>query len=413
MTERTTTGPAGSGPAVSGPARRTALGVGLGAVAATVVGASAAEGAEAFRPGRGGGRLTVTSEHFGTTKGGRAVRRWRFGNGALRVWMLDYGATIQRLETPDRHGRKADVVLGQRTLAEYEALDTYFGATIGRYANRIAKGRFTLDGTTHQIPVNDPGTAPVNALHGGPDGFDDRVWDAVAIRRDDRVGVAFSLVSPDGDQGFPGTLRITVEYTVDAHARLRIDYRATTDQATVVNFTNHAYFNLAGESSGDVYDHRVTIPANRFTPIDATSIPLGPQRAVSGSPFDFRTPHTIGSRIRVPDQQILNALGYDHNWVLSGAEHVNGLRLAARVTEPTTRRALECWTDQPGVQFYTGNFLTGKYIGPGNRTYRQGAGFTLETQHFPDSPNQPSYPSTVLRPGDTFRSRTRFDFGTA
>ena len=399
----------------TGPARRTALGLGLGAAIAGVVGgdAVAAPGGGTLHPGKHGGRLTVTSEPFGTTKDGKAVRRWRFGNAALTVWMLDYGATIQRLVMRDAQGRRPNITLGQSTLAEYEALDTYFGATIGRYANRIKGGTFVLDGTTYRIPVNDPGDDPKNALHGGPDGFNRRVWDAEAISHGDRVGVRFSLVSPAGDQGFPGTLKVTVEYTVDPDARLSIAYRATTDAPTVLNLTNHAYFNLAGESSGDVYDHLVTIPARRYTPIDALSIPLGPLAPVAGTPFDFRTPHAIGERIRDPHPQILNALGYDHNWVLDGTPAHDGLHLAARVVEPRTRRALECWTDQPGVQFYTGNFLTGSLVGPGHRTYRQGSGFTLETQHFPDSPNRPSYPSTVLRPGRTFRSRTRFDFGTA
>ncbi len=399
-----------------GLTRRAALAVAAtgGLVAAGVGRAGAARANPSPGGGSGGGaggswRPTTSSEGFGTTKGGEAVERWTFGHDGLRVTMLTYGATIQSLLVPDAHGDVADVSLGQKTLAEYEALTTFFGATIGRYANRIKGGRFSIDGRGYQVPVNDPGTNPQNALHGGPKGFNTRVWDAEAVERDGEAGVRFSLVSADGDQGFPGELTVHVEYVVTSGAELAIRYSATTTAPTVLNLTNHVYFNLAGESSGDVYGQELQITASRFTPIDAVSIPLGPQRDVAGTPFDFRDAHAIGERIRVPDEQILNALGYDHNWVFDdGVDRDATPVVVAR--DPESGRCVETFTDQPGVQFYSGNFLTGSLVGPGGTTYRQGAGFTLETQHFPDSPNQPGYPTTVLRPGEEFTSWTRFRF---
>ena len=390
--------------------RRSALAAAAaGGLLATAVGRAAPARANGGGAAGGGGTPTTSSEPFGTTRGGQAVERWTFGHDGLRVTMLTYGATIQSVLVPDARGEVADVSLGQRTLAEYEALTTFFGATIGRYANRIAKGRFTLDGRTYQVPVNDPGTNPQNALHGGPEGFNTRVWDAEALQGDGEAGVRFTLVSPDGDQGFPGELTTVVEYAVTSDSQLVIRYRATTTAPTVLNLTNHVYLNLAGESSGDVYDQELQIAASRFTPIDAVSIPLGPQRDVAGTPFDFREPHPIGERTTVPDEQVLNALGYDHNWVFDdGVDRERTPVVVAR--DPRSGRVVETFTDQPGVQFYSGNFLTGSLVGQGGRTYRQGAGFTLETQHFPDSPNQPDYPSTALRPGEEFTSWTRFRF---
>lgn len=398
---------AGAGQGIT---RRSALAAAAaGGLLASAVGGAAPASANGKGRGGGGGTPTTSSEPFGTTKGGHAVERWTFGHDGLRVTMITYGATIQSVLVPDRRGKVADVSLGQRTLAEYEALTTFFGATIGRYANRIAKGRFTLDGKTYQVPVNDPGTNPQNALHGGPEGFNTRVWAAEAITADGEAGVRFTLVSPDGDQGFPGELTTTAEYVVTSDTQLVIRYRATTTAPTVLNLTNHVYLNLAGESSGDVYGHELQIAASRFTPIDAVSIPLGPQQDVAGTPFDFREPHAIGERITVPDQQVLNALGYDHNWVFDdGVDRDRTPVVVAR--DPGSGRMVETFTDQPGVQFYSGNFLTGSLVGQGGRTYRQGAGFTLETQHFPDSPNQPDYPSTVLRPGQEFTSWTRYRF---
>lgn len=374
-----------------------AAGLGATALAATAGTADAA-------PHHGG--LRVSSEPFGTMPDGTAVRRFTFGSDhGVLVQMLTYGATIQTLRAPDRRGRTDNIVLGMRTLDEYRALDTYFGATIGRYANRIADGRFTLDGTTYQIPPNDNG----NALHGGPEGFNTKVWDATEVRRHDAVGVRFELTSPDGDMGFPGTLKVSVTYTVNVRAELVIHYLATTDKPTIVNLTNHAYFNLAGEGSGDVSGHRMRLAASRYTTIDAESIPLGPLPTVAGTPFDFRHATPVGARIREGVEQIQNAHGYDHNWVLDGG----GRRPFVVITEPTTGRVLEAVTDQPGVQFYSGNFLDGSLTGISGHTYRQGDGLTLETQHFPDSPNHPDYPSTVLRPGQTYDTTTTYRFRTA
>ncbi len=395
----------------AGPSRRAALAAGAVAGIGTTGLAAAGPAHAGSRTGGGAamnrGPLTVFAEPFGTTKNGQQVQRWLFGDHVLGVAMLSYGALIQGIRAVDGHGGRADVTLGLDSLEQYETMSPYFGATIGRYANRIAGGTFTLDGKTFHIPLNN---GP-NALHGGPDSWNTRVWSATPIRRAHEVGVRFGLVSPDGDDGFPGTVTTSVDYTVSDQSVLSIHYRATTDKATVINMTNHSYFNLAGEDSGDIHDHRLMIRADRFTPIDATSIPLGPQRAVAGTPFDFRTLHAIGSRIRVPDQQILNALGYDHNWVFNAG--INRMTTpVVTVHEPTSGRILDCYTDQPGVQFYSGNFLNGALVGPGGRTYRQGAGFTLETQHFPDSPNEASYPNTVLRPGQSYDTRTAYRFST-
>jgi aldose 1-epimerase len=349
--------------------------------------------------------LQISSEPFGTMPDGTPVRRYTFGAPhGLSVQMLTYGATIQALHTPDRHGRQGNVVLGLKTLDEYRTVSPYFGATIGRYANRIKGGRFSIDGHTYQIPPNDNG----NALHGGPLGFDKKVWSAEEVRSPDSVGVRFGLVSPDGEMGFPGTLTATVTYTVDTSGELAIDYHATTDKPTIVNLTNHAYFNLAGEGEDTVYATAMQVDADQYTPIDTVSIPLGPQAAVAGTPFDFRHPTALGARIRDGVTQLVNAKGYDHNWVLTG--YGAGMRTVARAYHPGTGRRLECRTDQPGVQLYTGNFLDASVKGTSGRMYRQGDAFTLETQHYPDSPNEPSYPSTVLRPGQVYRTRTVFAF---
>lgn len=386
---------------------RAAAAVGVGGVAASAL-SGRADAATPASQSSWSGPLTISRDPFGTDPDGKKVSRYSFGNKhGLNVAMFTYGATIQTIEVPDRWGRRGDVVLGLKTLDDYIAKSPYFGATIGRYANRIDKAQFTLDGRTYHIPANDNG---VNALHGGTRGFDKHTWDAVEIVEHDRVGVRFTYVSADGEMGFPGRMTTVVTYTVDAQNQLTIHYHATTTKPTVLNLTNHAYFNLAGEGSGEVYDHVVTIDADRYTPIDALSIPLGPLPKVAGTPFDFRRPHTFGERIHDGVQQILNAHGYDHNWVLRRRAG-SAPSLAAKVYEPKTGRWLECWTDQPGVQVYTGNFLDGTISGISGRTYRQGDAFTLETQHFPDSPNRPSYPSTVLRPGRTFDSTTVFRFG--
>jgi aldose 1-epimerase len=322
-------------------------------------------------------------------------------------------------------------VLGFKTLRDYvteasppppAAGGPYFGESIGRYGNRIAGGTFTLDGHTYTLPLNN---GP-NSLHGGFVGFGNHVWASTPVRTASQAGVRLRIVSPDGDDGanvgcvvdghactgFPGRLTETVAYTLDNRNMLGIHYHATVrGKATVLNPTNHSYFNLAGEASGDTYAQRVTINADHYTPTDATQIPTGRIAKVAGTPFDFRTPHTIGSRINVANRQLLIAQGYDHNWVLNkSGPRLHGLRLASRAVDPRSGRTLTVWTDEPGVQFYTGNFLNGTLVGISGHIYRQSAGYTFETQHFPDSPNQPSFPSTVLRPGQAFDSSTIFAF---
>ncbi|MEU6003068.1 aldose epimerase family protein [Streptomyces sp. NPDC047197] len=344
-------------------------------------------------------------ELFGKLADGTKVYRWSLANGGTRMKVLSYGGIVQSLELPDRHGRYRNVSLGYDTIEEYVAGTTFFGATIGRYGNRIAKGRFTLDGKTHQLSVNDG----ENSLHGGAKGFDTRVWDVEPFTDSSGVGLRLHYTSVDGEMGYPGTLRVTVTYTLTARGDWRIDYAATTDKATVVNLTNHTYYNLAGEGSGDILDHELTLAAARFTPTDAGLIPTGELARVAGTPFDFRRAKTVGEDIRVSHEQLVTAKGFDHNWVLDKGitrrpEHFATLR------DPGSGRAMKIATTEPGVQFYSGNFLDGTLTGPSGRTYRQGDGLCLETQHFPDSPNQPKFPSTVLRPGETYRSSTVHSF---
>ena len=351
-------------------------------------------------------RSTVAREPFGRAPDGTPVHRFALRDGAgLSMQVLTYGGVVQRLRVPDRDGRRADVVLGFRRLRQYVAdSDPYFGSLIGRYANRIARGTFTLDGTTYHLPVND---GP-NSLHGGKTGFDDRVWTGTAVRRGCRVGVRLTLLSPHGDQGYPGNLQVGVTYWLRGDRSVQIRYDATTDAPTVVNLTNHSYVNLGGEGSGSVRDHRLRIRADRYTPIDETFLPTGRLARVAGTPFDFRRSKPVGRDLRDPSEQLRRAGGYDHNFVLRG----RGLRSAARLHDPSSGRVLRVLTDQPGVQLYSGNFLDGSLVGKGGERYRRGGGLALETQHFPDSPNQPAFPSTVLRPGETYRSTTVWRFST-
>ncbi|ADW70235.1 aldose epimerase family protein [Granulicella tundricola] len=315
-------------------------------------------------------------------------------NDTLRVTLTNYGARIISILAPDRTGHQANVVLSHASLEAYEADRTaYLGATIGRVANRIAKGRFTLDGVEYQLPINN---AP-NNLHAGPEGFDRRLWTATEFPD----AVEFTLTSPAGDQGFPGTLTVTVRYTLTASA-LQIEFTATTDAPTIVNLTNHAYFNLSGNASTSIEDHILQIAATHYTPKSAANVPTGELAPVAGTPFDFRQPQPIGSRIEDPILSLYEGIGYDHNFVLTPAP----VAPAATVTHPPTGRTLTVHTTEPGVHFYTGDFLAQNGTHP-NRT-----GFCLETQHFPDSPNHPHFPSTILRPGETFRSATTFTFTT-
>jgi aldose 1-epimerase len=353
---------------------------------------------------------TISKEPFGSVDG-TAVHRYTLANAAGEtVRILTYGGIIQELTVPDRRGRAANVVLGFATLDEYVARNApggggpvFFGALVGRYANRIAKGTFTLDGTTYHLPVNNNG----NSLHGGTAGFDQKVWDATETAGEDRVSLRLRYVSPDGEMGYPGTLTTDVTYTLDNDNQLTVNYRATTDSPTVVNLTNHTYWNLAGESSGSVYDQRLHLNADHYTPTDATQIPTGAVDPVKGTPLDFTEPTAIGARIHHADPQLLTGQGYDLNWVLN-RESADGLELAARAEDPESGRVLTVWTTLPGIQFYSGNYLTGALTGTGGRTYRQSYGFALETQHFPDSPNHPHFPSTVLRPGEVYDHTTVF-----
>ncbi|NYI04139.1 aldose epimerase family protein [Allostreptomyces psammosilenae] len=355
----------------------------------------------------------VRSEPFGTAPDGTPVERWTLRAGGLTARVLTLGAVLQTLEVPDRDGRVANVVLGLERAEDYPGHGAYFGAVVGRYANRIAGGRFELDGAVHTVPANDRG----NALHGGPRGFDTKVWRAEAGERDGAPSLRLALTSPDGDMGFPGTLEAELVYTLHPDGRLALEYRATTDRATVVNLTHHAYFNLAGEGAGDVLGHVLRLDADAYTPVDATGIPLaGAPTPVAGTPFDFTEPRAVGERLAGPDaegdQQIADAGGYDHNWVLrpAPADAAGGFRPVAELVEPESGRALEVWTTEDGVQFYSGNQLDGTLTGPSGRRYGPHAGLCLETQAFPDSPNRPDFPSTVLRPGEEYASRTEFRF---
>ncbi|MEV8374254.1 aldose epimerase family protein [Kribbella sp. NPDC056861] len=391
---------------------RTAGALGLGAAAAGAL-ASGAEAAPdkvtAMTSQHGHGRLEIRKDPFGTTPDGTTVDVYTFTNGRVTISMLTWGATLQRIETPDRRGHTANISLGFDNLPDYAALSPYFGATIGRYGNRIAKGKFTLDGTSYQIPVNNG----ENALHGGTTGFDKRVWKAKVVQTAKAVGVAFSYVSPDGEMGFPGTLTSTVTYTLDKQDNLKIDYLATVaGKPTIVNLTNHVYFNLAGEGSGSIDGHVLQLNAAKYTPVDAGLIPTGELAPVAGTPFDFNKPTAIGKRLRGDHPQLVIGRGYDHNFVLSGQAGADGQRVAARFWEPDSGRTITVHTDQPGAQFYSGNFLDGTFSGISGKAYRQGDAFAFETQHFPDSPNQPNFPSTVLRPGQTYKSSTTYSFGT-
>jgi aldose 1-epimerase len=347
---------------------------------------------------------TIVKSAFGTTQNGAEVALYTLKNAkGMAVSITPWGATVVSIRVPDRSGHMDDVVLGFDSLAGYLGNSPYFGAAIGRYGNRIGKGTFALNGKTYTLARNNG----ENHLHGGNLGFDKRLWTARELPLPAH-GLELRYSSPDGEEGYPGTLAATVTYTLTDANELRINYRATTDQPTVVNLTNHSYFNLAG--GGDVLAHRVQINAARFTPIDAGLIPTGELRSVKGTPFDFTTAHAIGERIDANDEQIRFGKGYDHNWVLDGVSGT--LRLVARVSEPKSGRVLEVLTTEPGLQFYTGNFLDGTVRGKGGKAYAHRTALCLETQHFPDSPNQPAFPSTTLRPGQTYESTTVYRFST-
>ena len=350
---------------------------------------------------------------FATLPDGREVEAVELGNRAgMRVRILAWGATIHAIEAPDRDGRMADVVLGFPDIAGYLDNVPYFGATVGRYANRIAAGRFVLDGQSYQLACNNGG----NALHGGVAGFNRRLWSIAADDSADTQpgerAVTLAYTSADGEEGYPGTLHVTARFALDEGNRLTIDYTARTDRSTIVNLTGHSYFNLAGEGSGTALNQLLTIPAERFTPVDGGLIPTGELRAVAGTPFDFRAPRRIGSRVRDDDEQLVRAQGYDHNFVL--AERPGDVpRLAAMLQDPASGRAVEVWSDRPGLQFYSGNFLDATIVGKSGRMYRQGDGVCLEPQLFPDTPNRPEFGSARLAPRETYRHRIAYRFSAS
>jgi aldose 1-epimerase len=351
-----------------------------------------------------------TSSHalYSTLSDGRAVEMYTLRNASgIVLRFLSLGGCITEIDTPDRHGRLDNIVLGHHKLAGYDSNVGYFGAIVGRYANRIAKGSFTLNGHTYHLPINNG----LNSLHGGTSGFNLQLWQVTPRAVPHGVAAELSYTSPDGEEGYPGTLKVQVTYTLEDSNALRIDYQATTDKPTVINLTNHSYFNLNGNGSGFALHQLVEINADSYTPTDPTQIPTGEIAKVDGTPMDFRVMRAIDAGIYTPFQQIILAHGYDHNWVLNKA-HPGELSFAARAYAPRTGRILEVYTTEPGVQMYTGNYLQGNMIGSAHTLYRQGDGYTFETQHFPDSPNHPNFPSTVLNPGEVFRSTTIFRFST-
>jgi aldose 1-epimerase len=352
--------------------------------------------------------MQVKKESFGRMADGQSVEIYTLTNShGAEARITNYGGIVVSLKMPDRSGALDDVVLGFNTLDGYlKAPTVYFGALIGRYGNRIAKGRFTLNGKEYKLATNNN----ENHLHGGIRGFDKVLWVAKPLSANAGAALELTYLSKDGEEGYPGNLSVRVVYTLTDANELKIDYMATTDRDTVVNLTHHSYFNLAGEGNGDILQHEVQIEADQFTPVDAGLIPTGELRKVAGTPFDFTQPTVIGARINADDEQMKFGNGYDHNWVLRGT--MGQLRQAARVTEAKSGRVMEVWTTEPGIQFYSGNFLDGTLTGKRGKIYQQRFGLCLETQHFPDSPNKPNFPSTVLRKGGRYETHTVYKFST-
>jgi aldose 1-epimerase len=345
----------------------------------------------------------IKKQPFGKTADQEAIDLYTLTNAnGVEVTIMTYGGTVVSLKVPDRAGKMTDVVLGYDNLEGYLKSSPYFGCIVGRYGNRIAKGAFSLNGHQYTLPKNDG----ENTLHGGTKAFDKVVWQAKEVKSKTGVGLSLSYLSKDGEEGFPGNLSVTVVYQLTNKNELKIDYSATTDKTTVINLTHHSYFNLAGE--GSILNHEMMIDASRFTPVDNGLIPTGELRSVKGGPMDFMKPARIGARIDEQNEQLVLGKGYDHNWVLNNS--AGRLALAARAYEPASGRVMEVYTTEPGIQFYTGNFLDGSITGKGGQVYKKRYGFCLETQHFPDSPNKPSFPSTVLKPGRTYRSTTVYKF---
>lgn len=355
--------------------------------------------------------VTVKRSNFGKLSSGEEVEAFTLTNArGVSARIITWGATLQSLIAPDRSGKRADIALGFADAAAYEHHGSYFGASVGRYANRIAHGRFSIDGKSYQLAKNNNGVA---ALHGGERGFDKQIWKVIGVTSGSVGSVTLGLTSPSGDQGYPGTLNVTVTYSLDEKNDLKIDYRARTDQPTVVNLTSHGLYNMAGEgAANDAMDNRLTIYADRYTPVDANLIPTGALPAVAGTPFDFRTPHLIKTRLRdASDPQIVLGRGYDHNYMLRGG--AGDLRLAARLEDPVSGRRMDILSDQPGIQLYSGNFIDGTTVGKTGKVYRMGDGVALEPQHFPDSPNRPDFPSVRLDPGKEYRNVMIFRLGIA
>ncbi|MGB3780108.1 MAG: aldose epimerase family protein [Tunicatimonas sp.] len=348
----------------------------------------------------------ITTSDFSTTPDGQTANLYTLTNAnGVEAQITDFGGVVVSLKVPDRNDTLADVVLGFDSLKPYFEDSPYFGALVGRYGNRIAKGKFTLDGEEYTLAQNNMG----NHLHGGLRGFDKVLWQAEPQSGDSSsAGLKLRYQSPDGEEGYPGALDVTVIYTLTNDNELRIDYQATTDAPTVVNLTNHSYFNLTGQGGSSILDHEVMINADRFVPVDSTLIPTGELAEVAGTPLDFRQPTPIGARIDDEHQQLAYGIGYDHCWVLN--KEGGSRTLAATVHEPSSGRFLEVFTTEPAVQFYSGNFLDGTLTGKGGAVYEQRTGFCLETEHFPDSPNQPNFPSTELRPGETYQTSTTYKF---
>ena len=370
-------------------------------LAMMVLAMAVAGGSVGFGRARG-----ITKEAWGKTADGQAVDLYTLTNASgASVKIATLGGTVVAINVPDKAGTLGNVVLGFDTLEGYLKPHPFFGVLVGRYGNRIGKAQFAIDGVTYTLAKNNG----ENSLHGGRKGFDKYVWKTREVPSKDGLAIEMTHVSPDGDEGFPGTLSATVVYTWTDANGLRIDYTATTDKPTVVNLTNHSYFNLSAGASPTILDHQLQIMADRFTPVDKGLIPTGELRLVAGTPFDFTKGRKIGESIDLmKDEQIAFGGGYDHNFVLNG--QTGTMRPAARVTEPTSGRVMEMSTDEPGVQFYTGNFLDGSITGRGGTKYVKRSGFCLETQHFPDSPNKPAFPSVVLRPGQTYKTSTQYTF---
>jgi aldose 1-epimerase len=358
----------------------------------------------ALAPPEAAARTAVIRSVFGTLPDGGVVELYRLSNSkGMQVSVINYGGIITSIQVPDRNGKRADVVLGYDSLGGYVKNPSYFGALVGRYANRVGKAQFTLDGKTYRLAANND----ANSLHGGLKGFDKALWKATPLEDGSHAGVVLTYTSVDGEEGYPGNLSLRATFTLSESNELSMEYSATTDKPTVINLTHHDYFNLAGEGSGDVLGHRLQLFARRYTPVNAAKLPVGELAPVAGTPLDFVTPRLIGEGINADHEQIRLGGGYDHNFVINPVK--NALALAARVEEPKSGRVLEVRTTEPGVQLYTANHLDGSPGKAGHRYAKHGA-FCLETQHFPDSPNQASFPTTVLRPGQTFRSQTVYAF---